>query len=120
MARYFSDQEGTFVVAKRADGHGKCLRQIVPQKGIKWFVNMESPWTIIGDAAWKDYEVSVDVHVGERASRGYTGGSMTPLSGPMPGGYGLTIDNTGAWQLKDTTTVLESGKIEASPTHGTT
>ena len=115
MVQYFSDQEGTFVAAKRADGRGKCLRQIAPQRGIKWFVDLNSPWTITGDAAWKDYEVSADVRIENAGFAGVYGRVDTPLSGPMPGGYGLIIDSVGAWQLKDTATVLESGKVNVPP-----
>jgi galactosylceramidase len=115
MARYFSDQEGTFVVAERADGHGKCLRQIVPKRGIEWFVGEASPWTIVGDKAWKDYEVSVDVHVPDNAFAAVYGRIDAALGRGMPGGYGLTLDSTGAWQLKDTTTVLQSGKVGLTP-----
>ena len=112
MARYFSDQEGTFAVAQRGDGRGKCLRQVLPQRGIKWFVNMESPWTITGAAAWTDYEVSADVRVEKTGLAGLYGRVDTPLSGPMPGGYGLTIDHSGAWQLKDANVLLKSGKVK--------
>ncbi len=111
MARYFSDEQGTFVVAERADGHGKCLRQIVPQRGM-YGCAFESPWTIIGDTAWKDYEASVDVHIGEKGMAGLYGRVDDPLSRPMPGGYGLTLDSKGAWQLKDTTTLIESGSVK--------
>ena len=116
-ARYFSDEQGTFAVAERPDGRGKCLRQIVPQRGIEWFSSQACPWTIIGDAAWKDYEVSVDVLVGEKGSATLYGRIDDALSRAMPGGYGLTIDNTGAWQLKDTTTLIESGNVRPIPWH---
>ena len=33
--RYFSDQKGTFEVCDEP-GHGRCLKQIVPQQGIMW------------------------------------------------------------------------------------
>jgi len=115
--KYFSDEAGTFAVAERADGRGKCLRQIVPQRGIEWFSNQPCPWTIIGDAAWKDYEVSVDVRVGEQGFAGVYGRIDDPLSRAMPGGYGLTIDDTGAWQLKDTTTLVESGTVKPISWH---
>jgi hypothetical protein len=108
MARYFSDQNGTFVVAERADGRGKCLRQIGT-------VTVAPSWTIVGDKAWKDYEVSVDVHVPDKAYAAVCGRIDAALGRGMPGGYGLTLDSTGAWQLKDTTTVLQSGKVGLTP-----
>lgn len=115
MAKYFSDQNGAFVVAKREDGRGKCLRQIVPAKGIAWFVAVESPWAIVGDKAWKDYEVSVNVRVPDKGFAAVYGRIDAAMSRTMPGGYGLTLDSTGTWQLKDTIVVLESGKIDVTP-----
>ena len=110
--KYFSDEAGTFAVAERADGRGKCLRQIVPQRGIEWFSNQPCPWTIIGDAAWKDYEVSVDVHVEGKSYGKLYGRIDDALTRGTPGGYSLTIEGTGAWQLKEVTTVLESGEVK--------
>ena len=115
MARYFSDQEGTFAVAKREDGRGKCLRQIVPKKGIPWFVVVESPWTIVGDKAWKNYEVSVDTRVPDKAFAAVYGRIDAAMSRTMPGGYGLFLDSAGGWQLKDTIAVLKSGKVDVAP-----
>lgn len=114
MAKYLSDEQGTFAIATRMDAHGKCLRQIVPQAGIGG-CGREYPWTIVGNAAWNDYETSVDVHLGEKGFAGIYGRIDDPLTKYMPGGYGLFIDNTGAWQLKDTTTLIESGKVKLLP-----
>ena len=110
--RYFSDEAGTFAVADRADDRGKCLRQIVPQRGIEWFSNQPCPWTIIGDTAWEDYEVSVDVHVDGKSYAKLYGRIDDALTRGTPGGYSLTIDGTGEWQLMEVTTVLESGKVK--------
>ncbi len=109
--RYLSDQEGTFAVALREDGRGKCLRQIVPQKGIPWFVGVESPWTFVGDKAWTDYQVSVDVRIPDKQFAAVYGRVDAPMSRFVPGGYGLKLDSSGTWHLTDTLAVLASGKV---------
>ena len=60
--KYFSDQKGTFETSSRADG-GICLKQIVPKEGILWSRKFRTPYTVWGDAAWKDYSVQADVLV---------------------------------------------------------
>lgn len=69
----------------------------------------------MGDKAWKDYEVSVDVQVPDKAFAAVYGRIDAAMSRTMPGGYGLTLDSAGAWLLKDTTTVLQSGKVSVTP-----
>ncbi len=113
--RYLSDQEGSFAVAVREDGRGKCLRQIVPQKGIPWFVSVESPWTFVGDKAWADYQISVDARIPDKQFAAVYGRIDAPMSRFVPGGYGLKLDSTGAWQLMDTLAVLASGKVNVQP-----
>ena len=59
MAKYFSDQSGTFEVAERPGG-GKCLRQTIAQRGIDWdHYPTPNPYTIIGSAKWRNYEVGM-------------------------------------------------------------
>lgn len=114
MAKYFCDQEGWFQVARRDDGHGKCLRQVVPQRPTEWG-GIQAPWTIIGDIGWTDYEVSADVRIETTGLAGICGRIDNPLGGSMPGGYALTIDNAGNWQVKDTTATADSGMISLTP-----
>lgn len=44
LAKYFMDQAGTFEIPQWEDGEGKCLMQVVRQKGIHTTV-----FTVIGD-----------------------------------------------------------------------
>ena len=62
--KYFSDQKGTFEVWEEP-GHGKCLKQIVPQEGHMWeyMKKVLKPYTVIGDQKWQDYALSADVQV---------------------------------------------------------
>jgi galactosylceramidase len=61
--KYTSDQKGTFATAKRADGKGMCLKQIVPKEGITWTVPGGDPFTVLGDQNWTNYTVQADVMV---------------------------------------------------------
>ena len=112
--RYFSDQHGTFEVARRSDGKGKCLRQTVTRQGIQW-VKYPNPRTIVGDPQWKDYALAVDVmlpHGGKAMVWGRVGrldnvwdAASVPFSG-----YGLEIADDGSWSLGIEKRVLASGK----------
>lgn len=60
LPRYTADIAGAFELTDRPDGPGLCLRQMVPAPTISWAPDWP-PYTIIGDEAWTDYEVAVDV-----------------------------------------------------------
>ena len=62
--RYFSDQKGTFEVSEEP-GHGKCLKQIVPEQGnnVGTGGGIVKPFTVIGDQKWSDYALSADVRI---------------------------------------------------------
>jgi galactosylceramidase len=67
LARYLSDQSGSFEVAAPTVGEGKVLRQMADQRGIEWYVYCltPDPYTYLGDAAWADYKVSVSAYLGD-------------------------------------------------------
>jgi galactosylceramidase len=69
LPRYTADIAGAFELADRPDGQGKCLRQAVPVPTISWAPDWQ-PYTILGDEAWTDYEVSADIRLnpGEAAA----------------------------------------------------
>jgi galactosylceramidase len=93
--KYFSDQKGTFETASRADG-GVCLKQIAPKQGILWLRAFRIPYTVWGDAAWKDYSVQADVLVNggsvEVGGR-FTGRMEASLS------TSIVLKQDGAWAL---------------------
>jgi galactosylceramidase len=62
LPRFTADIAGAFELAPAPDGAGTCLRQVVPEPTLSWAPDWR-PYTIIGDAAWSDYEVGVDVHL---------------------------------------------------------
>jgi len=60
LPHYTADICGVFEIADRPNGNGKCLRQVVAAKAQSWAPEW-MPYTIIGDPAWTDYEVSADI-----------------------------------------------------------
>ncbi|MEU5872180.1 galactosylceramidase [Glycomyces sp. NPDC047369] len=62
LPRFTADIAGAFELAPSPDGTSTCMRQVVPAPTLSWAPDWR-PYTIIGDAAWSDYEVSVDVHL---------------------------------------------------------
>ncbi len=121
MARYFADQGGAFEVARRPGG-GNCLRQTVIRRGIDWEAYpTPEPYTIIGSAHWRDYEVSCDARIegtGYAAIFGRIKSSLVSGSDP-PYGYWLKVGNDGRWELKAFKETLASGTVAfgADPWH---
>ena len=115
--KYFSDQAGTFEVFTRADGKGRDLRQVLPQRGIPWSGEWQ-PYTIIGDAAWSDYEVSVDTLIETNGGLVFVmgrAGKMQGFSEPVPNAYWLALNNAaGQWQLYASSNLLAAGAAGAT------
>ena len=103
--KYFSDQKGTFEVARRADG-GLCLKQIVPREGICWFCKFRKPYTLLGDDAWRDYAVQADVFIA--AGDVELGGRFGSVGGLD---YRWILARNGAWKLNYQDRVLASGSL---------
>lgn len=106
--RYFSDQKGTFEVCDWP-GHGKCLKQIVPQQGIMWEYMREvaKPYTVLGDQRWKDYTLSADVRIaGGDVELGGRFGDQKQLS------YRWILAKDGSWKLNYQKKTLASGTIQ--------
>lgn len=109
-ARYLSDQHGTFEVAARPDGKGKCLEQTVTQQGICWRT-YDFPQTIVGDINWRDYSVSVEFFLPEEGSVKLWGRAQGFDWGDRPyTGYVIEIDHSGSWTLRAGEKTLASGK----------
>jgi galactosylceramidase len=62
LPRFTADIAGAFELVPAPEGTGTCLRQVVPAPTLSWAPDWR-PYTIIGDATWSDYEVSVDVRL---------------------------------------------------------
>lgn len=113
MPKYLSDQCGSFEVVKRADGRGKCLRQLSPKKNIEWVVKMEHPWTYLGSPDWSDYEVTSDVLIEKSGSAAIYGRISSVTNAPQ--GYGLKVDESGNWEVQESSETLDKGKVALSP-----
>ena len=121
-AKYLSDIHGAFEVAARQDG-GRCLRQIIPQKGIPWKgPGGRAAFTIIGNTAWKgddvwrDYEIACDVCFDFKEYAFLCGRiKRMPRGESLAQGYGLRLGAEGAWQLMAGDKELLAGKLAVAP-----
>lgn len=100
LPRYTADIYGSFEIADRPDGQGKCMHQAVPVPAISWAPDWK-PYTIIGDSAWTDYEVSADVYLNPNEAAGIMGRVNDVGSGYgfIPKGYYLQLNDKGYCQL---------------------
>lgn len=116
-ARYFSDQGGVFEVARRPDGKGQCLRQALETNGIDWpFHPTPEPYSLIGSAQWRDYEVSVSTFIEKTGSVSVWGRIQASLQNAQPAeGYWLQVASDGRWQLHAFTNLLAAGTILVAP-----
>ena len=113
--KYTSDQKGTFETAKRAEGKGICLKQIIPKEGIPWGARGGFPNTPFGDVRWINYTVQADVLVTSgRAGIGARYIAWDRL------GFNFALHEDGTWSLdvpnrtngQDVVKVLATGKVE--------
>ena len=117
--RYFSDQMGTFEVARAMGRSGDCLRQVVSAQPVLWSGNGD-PSTIVGDAQWQDYRVSSDVLLEQPGYVDLVGRMMNISSGNSNdiNGYHLRVTDDGRWsllsKLGDKDTVMTSGTVPFS------
>lgn len=101
-AHYLSDVQGAFEVQSCIGRSGKCVQQTAPTP-IPWHSSGGSPpippLTIIGDATWTDYLVSVDSLLQQA---GAVRVIVRMISQPQTSeavAYEFTIDDTGAWAV---------------------
>ena len=115
--KFLCDQAGTFEVVPRGDGAGQCLRQVLPQVGIRWMDEFY-PYTLMGESGWKDYDVSSDVFI-ESDGFAFVMGRIGRIAGwseAPPPGYWLKVQTSpGLWELRTMTKVLASGSLTIAP-----
>jgi Glycosyl hydrolase family 59 len=119
-ARYLADMDGSFEVANCGGGRtGRCVRQLTAERPVAWRTGDRDPSALLGDTAWTDYTLTVDVlleHTGYVELQGRVG-----TQGHDPSklnAYLLRVGDTGAWSIirsdqKPTLTTLASGTVPA-------
>ena len=103
---YHDDIAGGFELFKRSDGTGNCLRQVVSQPAMSWAPET-NPYTIVGNTAWTDYEVSADVSIETTSGWASLLGRISSTGtgyGTNPNAYSMTMSPTGACTLYASTT----------------
>lgn len=101
---FLSDQDGAFEVNTCIDRSDRCLEQVITEKPISWGEILPDPFTIAGDAGWKDYRVSSDVHLMGKGSAMLLGridssNVFSDHKAKLPSGYVFRIGSDGAWSL---------------------
>lgn len=123
-ARYLADQDGAFEVQPCHLRSGNCLMQVITVKPIPWSP-LPDPFTLAGDASWRDYAISADVQIPNTGVATLFGriDSANVFADPKaiyPSGYGLILKSNGEWRLISTAykkdeIVLASGDISEVP-----
>ena len=108
LPRYTADIIGCFSLTPNPSpvGEGSCIRQVVGEHTLSWAPEWHH-YTILGDSAWRDYEVSADVWLtpGDEAA---VMGRLCDVGsgyGIWAKGYYLKLDDQG-----NCTLVLTCGK----------
>jgi galactosylceramidase len=100
LPRYTADIAEVFEIVERPDKKGKCLRQVIPVPPISWAPEY-MPYTILGDADWRDYEVSADIWLNPGDTAGVMGHivDVGPGFRSVPKGYFFTMSDDGQCKL---------------------
>ena len=106
LPHYLADLIGCFELTERPDHQGRCIRQTVSEHTLSWAPEWHH-YSILGDVAWKDYEVSADVYLNPGDEAGLMGRLCDVGSGYgiWAKGYYLKLDDQGRCTL-----VLTRGK----------
>lgn len=108
LPRYTADICGAFEISDRPNGKGKCVRQVVPTPTISWAPDWKY-YSIIGDSAWNDYEVSADIYLNPGDAAGIMGriNDVGSGYGIIPKGYYMQLGDDGHCKL-----VVVRGKVD--------
>ena len=111
--KYFMDQGGAFEVARRSDGKGNCLRQLITRRTIEWEDSPVFNQTVVGDTLWSDYSVKCEVFFSEPYSYAsvFSRASEMHRSHKLPEAYQLKLQSSGKWELIAGAKKLASGLI---------
>lgn len=108
LPHYTADLIGCFELVERPDHKGQCIRQVVGDHTLSWAPEWHH-YTILGDSAWTDYEVSADVWLTPGDEAGVMGRLCDVGSGYgiWAKGYYLKLNDQGLCKL-----VLTRGKLD--------
>lgn len=108
LPHYTADLIGCFELVERPDHKGQCIRQVVGDHTLSWAPEWHH-YTILGDSAWTDYEVSTDVWLTPGDEAGVMGRLCDVGSGYgiWAKGYYLKLNDQGLCTL-----VLTRGKLD--------
>jgi galactosylceramidase len=85
---------------------------VLPQPGIRWAAEWY-PYTLIGDAAWTNCDVSADVLLETNGGFVFVMGRVGKIHGfsdALPPGYWLALNNaTAQWELHASSNLLATG-----------
>lgn len=100
LPRYTADLIGAFELTERPDHQGTCIRQVVGDHTLSWAPEWHH-YTIIGDAAWRDYQVSADVYLNPQDEAAVMGRlcEVGTGYGVWAKGYYLKLDERGDCKL---------------------
>lgn len=107
LPHYTADIIGAFELVERPDRKGLCLRQVVASHTLSWAPEWHH-YTILGDSAWSDYEVSADVYLNPQDEAAIIGRICDVGSGygVWAKGYYLKLNDQGQCTL-----VITRGKL---------
>ena len=107
LPHYLADLIGAFEIVEAPKHPGLCLRQTVGDHTLSWAPEWHH-YTIIGDSAWTDYEVSADVYLNPQDEAAVMGRLCDVGSGYgiWAKGYYLKLDDQGTCKL-----VITRGKL---------
>ncbi len=100
LPHYTADLIGCFELTERPDHKGQCIRQTVGEHTLSWAPEWHH-YTILGDAAWTDYEISADVYLNPQDEAAVMGRLCDVGSGYgiWAKGYYLKLDDKGNCSL---------------------
>lgn len=100
LPHYTADIIGAFELADSPDNNGQCIRQVVGDHTLSWAPEWHY-YTILGDADWRDYEISADVWLNPQDEAGVMGRVCDVGSGfgIWAKGYYLKMDDKGQCSL---------------------
>lgn len=103
LPKFLADQDGAFEVEACEGRGGRCLVQQIERKPTPWMV-LPNPYTLTGDAGWRDYAVEADVRLPAYGTATLLGridsaDVFQDRDALNPSAYVLSFRADGQWQL---------------------